>query len=159
MTTKPHVNILYIAGNEEAGKSPTCRNIKKILIANKYKICYPPTDLENDDFIVRMKNDQNYVILCTASDLCRIINMLIEFCEQHKNSRNLTLILAARNKGDKKRNYLADRLEELFSIEEIIEIPLVKINERAGKELHDWYHEAIDKLVEKILSEKPFCLL
>ncbi len=106
-----------------------------------------------------MKNDENYVILCTASDLCRIINMLIKFCEQHKNSSNLTLILAARNKGDKKRNYLDDKLEELFSIEETIEIPLVKINKRASNELVNWYHEAIDKLVEKILRDKPFCLL
>ena len=159
MNVKSRVKILYIAGNEGAGKSPTCRNTKKLLESNNYKVTDMPMDFGCNDFAVHLCNQTNNVILCTASDSKEIIDELIKFYNQHTDSGELTLILAARNKGDPMRNYLESKLKKIVVIEEKVEIPLVRINGNAGKEVHDWYHKSVDELVKKILSENPFCLI
>ncbi len=151
--------ILYIAGNEDAGKTPTCRNINKLLQKKSF-IKKDKEDLSNGDYIIYREKGNVHVVVCTASDLKEIIDKLKEFlekiCKHLNGEENVLLILAIRNTGDSKRDYLEKMVNGLFQITDKIEIPLARISEKAGKDVHKWYHKAVDEIVEHTLKNNPF---
>ena len=153
--------VLYIAGNEGSGKSPVCRNIDNLL-QNKGFDKKRKQTLNDDDYVIYRTRNGEHVVLSTASDNADLIAILESFIESIFDSSNdaevIVLVLAIRNTGDPMRKSLENLIKEHFNIIEEIEIPLARINDNAGLEVHDWYHEAVDKLVKHVLESNPFNL-
>lgn len=159
-----NADILVIAGNEGSGKTPVCKNIDKLLKKNGYKkINTSNFNNKEKDYIVQLQKENTIVIICTASDLRLMINVLSNFIKKAidalEKGQRVVLILAARNTGDPMREYLEDKINEIVNISNLVEVPLARINQNAQQTVHSWYHDAIDKLVEHILKVKPFCII
>ena len=159
-----NAEILLIAGNEGSGKTPVCKNIDKLLRKNGYnEITCKNFKNKEKDYIVQLQKENTIVIICTASDLRWMIDVLIDFIKAAidalEEGQRVVLIFAARNTGDPMREYLEDKINEIVNISNLVEVPLARINQKAQKTVHSWYHNAIDKLVEHILKVKPFCII
>jgi len=160
------MNILFIGGHSNAGKTTLFDSIKSIfeekdIIKEKSN---GSEGLEVEDYIALVQDkNKKYFILNSSSDEEGLVDALIEFVDTCKNEGFLvdTLILAIRSDGDWMRDYLLEELKKhqlLSNEEEIIEFPLARINGNNSVATYEWYKETAKKMILWILSQSPFSL-
>lgn len=163
------MEVLFISGNEGAGKTPTTQNLMNTMHNLGYnakhwtKSC-KETDAMEAQFIKSYVNDEKrkLVIINSPSDDKNVIEIAGNFIKQqireNDNKHKIFIVTAARNEGDLQRENLLKMLNETCGKINVTEIPLARINENAGHEVHDWYHRKVDEIVMHILRNKPFNL-
>ena len=159
-----NAKILFIAGNEGSGKTPTCKEIENLLKQKSYSVKrkedFPGSQ---EDFLIHLEKEATNIIVCTASDSKFIISQLIHFLEElikeFKECDELILILAARNEGDEMRSYLENEIFQIIHSKATIEIPLARINDNSKQNLKDWYYKSINELVKNVLENNPFNII
>lgn len=171
---------LFIAGNENSGKTTTFGKLRKALTNKKngnYEILeieeneMYDSEVQQHDYIILLKEknrDSNIrVILNYAADNQTIINKFqSKLCEWKDNKKislsNTIVITAARDKNDEMRKLLEKTIKKIQldfkEPDNFAELPLARINGNANDSLLKWYLEAILKIVIHILSKKPFNL-
>ena len=155
--------VLYIAGNERAGKTPTCKNINKMLQAHEYQQKGDKEDLFSGDYAIHLVKNKKHVVICTASDSNTVIMKFIEFLKKIAvcigDDCVLVLILAMRNEGDRKRDLFEEEIKKIVSIKEKLEFPLARVSDRADSTVRDWYRKSVDAIITHVLGGKPFNLV
>jgi len=171
------MNILFISGSANTGKTETIYDLTKYLLSQAYNIkttgigeflapkqadIYKVTDFQ---CILEKKISNRItknVLINSATDDKECIDNFICF---YKNNAYIdTVITSIRGDEtydiDPERKYLISRIEELhkeLGIEaNIIEIPLGKITRRPKEKGLQWYKETTNKLIEFILKNPPF---
>lgn len=169
---------LFIAGNENSGKTTTFNNLfKKIQkeYQDKYEVILkelnelPYSHLNPHDYIIILKEkktkSKRQIFLNFSADNNGIINKFIDYlkdCITDAGLENVILITTARNTGDNKRKILEDALHEIYpnykNDSNFRELPLAHIHENCDKSVKDWYFKSVDKILEHILAMEPFNL-
>lgn len=170
---------LFISGNENSGKTTICSRLKQKL-SNKdgnYEVLeqilneLPNSEANPHDYILVLKekksNINQRIILNYAADSVKIIQNFIQVLERVANEKdvgfdNIILITAARNEDDEMRFNLQTELKKVypdFNPDDIVEIPLARINGNSDTKLLEWYLTSIKELIVHILSNNPFNLI
>lgn len=154
------MNVLFIGGHSNAGKTSLFCSIKPMLNIIKEQ----PNGEDGKDYLALAQDKNgNYFILNSSSDQKQQIDNLINFIDECKKEVSLinNLVLAIRSDKDPMRNYLLKELKNnqlLANKKDIIEFPIARIHSNISNSTYDWYKKTAKNLIFRILNKSPFLL-
>ena len=115
------------------------------------------------DYFCKFEDIKNIIVISTASDTIKLIENFKSYFEKIKyENKDISIIAPIRNPGDENRDYFINVIgkiaPDLHFEQDVIEIPLSKINEQNDKyqKIKEMYTQTIFSLVKDIINNFIF---